>query len=383
MSIITENEQAKKQEILTSDIEKRKVSEHNDLITSIAKMDKTPLKIFELAVSYIDTKNPPEDNIVYLSKTELFSFFDVTDSAKHTRFKEAIEKMQQTAYFEIKEVVGKGYNLKRIVPIPMVEWNSYNDKVKIRFDIDIMPYLIDLGGTFTQYGISDIMKLNSKYSIILYKWLRMSYNQFEYYSSNGGRRDDQLKSYCNPSISVSELRELTDTVNDYSRFDNFESWILKKTLDEINKQTHLIVSYEKIKKGRSIDSIQFHIEEKNKPSEDNSYKLEDKAYQEDKAQKEQAEDQLAIEAMKSPYTKLLIENLLLTPFELTDTSILAGLQKNVYPQYEKLKELRGIGGVKNHLSYVASKREDYSKRNISKYLKKAIEQYLGTLGDFK
>ncbi|MCU5754570.1 replication initiation protein [Lactococcus lactis] len=52
----------------------RKVAEHNDLITSIAKMDKTPLKIFELAVSHIDTKEPPKDNVIYLSKRELFSF---------------------------------------------------------------------------------------------------------------------------------------------------------------------------------------------------------------------------------------------------------------------------------------------------------------------
>ena len=39
-----------KETIKIPEIEKRKVAEHNDLITSIAKMDKTPLKIFELAV---------------------------------------------------------------------------------------------------------------------------------------------------------------------------------------------------------------------------------------------------------------------------------------------------------------------------------------------
>ena len=45
------------------ELEDRKVVEHNDLITSIAKMDKTPLKIFELAASCIDTENPPKDNM--------------------------------------------------------------------------------------------------------------------------------------------------------------------------------------------------------------------------------------------------------------------------------------------------------------------------------
>lgn len=365
-----------------NEIEKRKVVEHNDLITSVAKMDKTPLKMFELAVSCIDTDNPPKDNTIYLSKTEMFTFFDVSDTNKHTRFKEAIEKMQKTAYFQIREVKNKGYEMTSIVPIPTVKWNSHNDEVMIEFNRNIMPYLIDLKQNFTQYALSDVMELNSKYSIIVYKWLCMSYNQYEHYKNKGGRREEQVENYRNPSISIKELRMLTDTVNEYPRFTNFESYVLKNSLKEINQHTHFEVVYEKVKKGRSIDSILFHITKK-KVAEDNRYKLEDNDYQEDKVKKEQAEDQLAIEAMKSPYTKLLIENLLLTPFELTDTSILAGLQKNVYPQYEKLKELRGIGGVKNHLSYVASKREDYSKRNISKYLKKAIEQYLGTLGDFK
>ncbi|MDT2832356.1 replication initiation protein, partial [Vagococcus carniphilus] len=70
-----------------NELTKRKVVEHNDLITSVAKMDKTPLKIFELAVSCIDTDNPPKDHTIYLSKKELFAFFDVSDNDKHSRFK--------------------------------------------------------------------------------------------------------------------------------------------------------------------------------------------------------------------------------------------------------------------------------------------------------
>ncbi len=36
-----------------------KVVQANDLITSVAKMEKIPLKIFELAVAQIDIENPP------------------------------------------------------------------------------------------------------------------------------------------------------------------------------------------------------------------------------------------------------------------------------------------------------------------------------------
>ncbi len=378
MSIITEIEKNKKQVLTLNDLEKRKVVEHNALIQSVAKMQKTALKMFELAVSCIDTENLPENNTVYLSKKELFSFFEVSSSSKHSQFKEAIELMQKQAYFKIKSNKALGIEYESIVPIPYVKWNDYNDEVLIRFSPEIMPYLINLKAEFTQYKISELQKLNSKYSLILYRWLSMQYNQYEHYSVKGGRRAEQVEAYRNPTITVKELRTITDTEKEYDRFFNFEKWILKEPVKEINAHTSFNVTYDKIKKGRSIDSIVFHIEKKRK-ADDNSYKLEDTAYQEDKARKAETEDKLAIEAMKSKYTTLLLENMLLSPFEMQDTKIMAGLQVHVYPLYDELKALRGLKGVKDHLSYVASKQEAYSKRNVAKYLKKAIEQYLPTV----
>ena len=378
MSSIPEKKENQKQVLTLNELSKRKVVEHNSLITSIAKMDKTPLKMFELAVSCINTEEPPKDNIVYLSKRDLFAFFNVSDNDKHSRFKQAVEKMQKQAFFQIKEEQGKGFKFKSIVPIPYVEWTDYNDEVKIEFHREIMPYLINLKKNFTQHALSDIAELNSKYSIILYRWLSMQYNQYEHYSVKGGRRAEQVEAYRNPSISIKELRIMTDTVNDYERFQSLETWILKKPLEEINAHTSFNVTYDKIKKGRSIDSIVFHIEKK-RCADDNSYKLNDKMYQAEQAKKEETEDRLAIEAMKNKYTKLLLDNMLLNSYEMTDTAIMAGLQQHVYPLYDELKDLHGMKAVQDHLSYVASKQEAYSKRNIAKYLKKAIEQYLPTV----
>ena len=378
MSIIAEKQKNQKQVLTVNDLEKRKVVEHNSLITSIAKMQKTALKMFELAVSCIDTENPPNDNIIYLSKKELFAFFDVSSASKHTRFKEAIELMQKQAFFQIKEVKDKGYEMTSIVPIPTVKWNSYNDDVMIQFNQFIMPYLIDLKAEFTQYKISELKELNSKYSIILYRWLSMNYNQYEHYSYKGGRREEQVETYRNPLITVKELREITDTVSLYQTFKDFDSYVLKNSLKEINAYTSFNVTYDKVKKGRSIDSIVFQIEKK-RQADDNSYKLEDQAYIEDKKAKEETEKDLYTEAMQSRYTTLLLENMLLSPFEMQDIKLMSGLQAHVYPLYDELKDLRGLNGVKDHLSYVSSKREEYSKRNVAKYLKKAIEQYLPTV----
>ena len=380
MPIISEKQNNQKQVLTLNELEKRKVVEHNSLITSIAKMDKTPLKMFELAVSCIDTEKPLEDNTVYLSKRDLFAFFKVSDNDKHSRFKEAVEKMQKQAFFKIKEKKEHRFEFENIVPIPYVKWTDYNDEVLIRFSPEIIPYLVNLKKNFTQHALSDIAELNSKYSIILYRWLSMNYNQYEHYSVKGGRRADQVESYRNPSISVKELRIMTDTINEYKDMNNFTKKVLNKPLEEMNAHTSFNVTYEKVKKGRSIDSIVFHITKKPVARND-FYKLEeqDPIYLQDKENKEQAEELLAGKALKSKYTKLLLDNMLLSPYEMTDTSLMAGLQAHVYPLYDELKELRGLNGVKEHLSYVASKQEAYSKRNVAKYLKKAIEQYLPTV----
>ena len=378
MSSIAKNEKNQKQAQPLNELSKRKVVEHNSLITSIAKMDKTPLKMFELAVSCINTEAPPKDHTVYLSKNELFSFFKVSDNDKHSRFKQAVENMQKQAFFKIKEKKEHGFEFENIVPIPYVKWADYHDEVTIRFSPEIMPYLINLKTNFTQYALLDLAELNSKYSIILYRWLSMNYNQYEHYSSKGGRREAQVESYRNPIISVKELREITDTVHEYKKFPDFSIWVLDKSFEEINAHTSFNVTYDKVKKGRSIDSIIFHITKKRR-ADDNTYKLEDKTHKEASAEKEQIEDILYLQAMESRYTRLLLEHFLVSPYELTDRSIMVGLQKNVYPKYDELKEIRGLDGVKKHLSYVRDKKEPYSKGNIAKYLKKAIEQYLPTV----
>ncbi|GLX33870.1 hypothetical protein Lmede01_18480 [Leuconostoc mesenteroides subsp. dextranicum] len=373
MSIIPESKTRQVQTL--NDLSKRKVVEHNSLITSIAKMDKTPLKMFELAVSLIDTDNPPQDQTVYLSKKELFAFFKVDDNDKHSRFKEVIEKMQKQAFFQIKKEQDKGFKFVSIVPIPYVEWTDYHDEVLIRFSPEIMPYLINLKTNFTQHALSDISELNSKYAVILYRWLSMNYNQYEHYSVKGGRREEQVENYRNPTIGMRDLREMTDTVKDYQRIDNFEKRVLKAGLDEINSYTSFNVTYEKVKKGRSIDSIVFHITKK-QVADDSSYKLGDRDYIDGKIRQEESENELVLQAMDSPYTKLLMEHFLLSYLDLMDKKILAGLQKIVYPLYDELKNLRGVNGVKEHLAYIRDKQDDYSKKNIAKYLKKSIEQYL-------
>lgn len=343
------------------ELEKKKVVEHNELIKSSAKMDVVPLKIFELAVSEIDTFNPPKDNTIYLSKKELFKFLDVDDSNKNYRFRQAISKMQKQAFFEIREEKGKGYVFRSIVPIPYVEWNSYSDSVKIRFDVEIMPYLTELKTNFTQFALTDIQGLKSKHGIIIYKWLNMNYNQFEYYRKKGNRDGQQLYNLCNPIIEVDELRWLTNTQKEYvGRFTNFEIYVIKKPIKEINKYTRFNVSYDKIREGRKITKIQFHISLKGEKTIENNSSKPKKVV-------------TLADAQQSPYSQLLIGAFLLQISDVQDEKLMLSLAAKVYPKYDEFVEKYSLDILKKHLEYV--KAHSTNIKDLVTYLDNALEDY--------
>lgn len=344
------------------ELEKKKIVEHNDLIMSSAKMDTVPLKFFELAVAEIDTFNPPKDNTIYLSKKDMFKFLNAKDNDKdkYYRFKQAISKMQKQAFFEIREEKGKGFVFRNIVPIPYVEWKSYSDEVKIRFDVEIMPYLTELKTNFTQFALTDIQGLNSKHSIIIYKWLNMNYNQFEYYKKNGNRDGQQLYKLCNPVIEVDELRWLTNTQKEYvGRFTNFELYVIKKPIKEINKYTRFNVTYDKIREGRKITKIQFHISLKGEKTIEDSSKSKKVV--------------TLANAQQSPYSQLLMGALLITFNDMQNETLMLSLAAKIYPKYDEFVEKYSLDILKKHLEYV--KAHSTNIKDLVTYLDNALDDY--------
>lgn len=366
---------------LPSSLDNQRVVQANDLISSVAKMDNIPLKIFELAVAQIQIDKPPKDNVVTLSKHLLFTFFSVNDSNKHNRFKKAIEKMQKQAYFLIEKKAGKGHNFESIVPIPYVNWNDYDDNVSVEFNHRIMPYIVELKEKFTQYAIKDIMYLDSKYSVTLYKIFSMNYNQFENYEHTLNRTKQQLDGYKNPTFSIEELRRITDTEESYQDFRNFDKRVLKQSLEQINQYTNFNVTYEKIKYGRSVQAVQFFIQKK-KVADNPFYKDEqqDVAYLENKESKEHKKKDDFLEVQKNLYTSMLLTNKLLDFSDvLLDMDLMLNLAHSVYGLYDELVELAGVEQLTLHLAYVYDKKLDYTKENKVKYLRKSIENYLKTI----
>lgn len=220
------------------------VVQSNDLITSDWKMDRTTLKLFEMAVAALDTSKENPSTDVILKKDDIFHMFNATDEDRYYRFERHVKKL-------LKQVVDLKLPNDRVgavVPVTFVSWGKKetDQRVVIRFNDVLMPQLVELKSRFTKYSISNLINLTSKYAIIIYKLAKM-----EYWKG----------SEC--TYSMKALREITDTVNLYSRFDNFEKKVLVQAMDEINNgHTDIVMSYEKIKEGRRVVAIRFHTRDR-------------------------------------------------------------------------------------------------------------------------
>ena len=103
----------------------------------------------------------------------------------------------------------------------------------------LKPYLIQLKGNFTAYQLSNIPKLNSKYSIRLYELLHQ-YRRF-------GRR-------------VFEMSDLQRKIgSEYEKYSHFKTRVLDATKADLEANSDLSFDYEEIKEGKKVARIEFFI----------------------------------------------------------------------------------------------------------------------------
>lgn len=353
------------------------IAQHNDLIESFPEMSKSCLKLFELMVSCLDSTK--EQREIKIRKDTIFKVIGKKSHRRNDKLRQVLKELQKSALFHLKSATPDSKE-SIISPISKTEWRERDGYIKVTFSPEILPYITLLKGRFTQYQLPNIVKLNSKHSIELYKLLIENNNLYEYYSSKGNRSHLQLYSYSNPTIPMSELRRITNTKEKYKEFASFRRFVLEKAIKEINNKTDIFVKYEKVNSGRRVTDIQFHIRKKSVDAhEENMKHIE--TVQQTKINRELENSKLLASAVKSNYTKLLLSDFLLTVDDLTNAAILIGLAKNVYPQYDIIKKYLGSNGVKQHIDYVKDHMEDSVRHtNIAKYLNKSVSRYISSRG---
>lgn len=222
-----------------------KVYKANRLIEARYSLSLNEQKLVLFAASRINNFIGKDFTILRMPVVEFFRNAGLEDTSKNHSYIKNVVKGLMGKQLEIEYVNG---DWELIQWVSRCKYESKNAIIEFEFSQALKPYLLELEENYRGYPLKEVMKLNSKYSIRLYELLI----QWEY------------TTHKSLNIELEELRKKMGVLNnEYERFTDFENRVIKTAVKELNKESNIFVNYEKIKKGRSIDSIKFKFEIKN------------------------------------------------------------------------------------------------------------------------
>jgi len=133
-----------------------------------------------------------------------------------------------------------------------------DDYVEIEFSIKLMDALNldkekNLSNGFTKNNLLITSRFKSKHTCAVYEYIAMLYCQMEYAKNKQKRPQKQI------NITVEKYREITNTVDKYSSFQNLYKRSIKVVEQEINNSADFDVKIELVKYKNTIQSINFYL----------------------------------------------------------------------------------------------------------------------------
>ena len=111
--------------------------------------------------------------------------------------------------------------------------------VIITWTDEVLRYISQLQSRFTTYKLRNIARLQSGHSIRLYELL-MRFN------ATNSR-----------VISLDDFRSALGLEDKYPQFKELNKFVIKQSVEELNQRSDLIITYETIKKGRTVAALAF------------------------------------------------------------------------------------------------------------------------------
>jgi hypothetical protein len=125
--------------------------------------------------------------------------------------------------------------------IPLMAYAKYRGEegaLRVRFNDEVMPYLLQLHQNFTKAQVVQLLKLKSPHSYRIY-WLLKEYATF-------GTR----------LLGVNELKSILNLDGQYKQFPLFRLRVLDRAQQELS-QTDLPFEYELLREGKAVTQIKF------------------------------------------------------------------------------------------------------------------------------
>lgn len=230
----------------------RFIVQHNSLVEARYRLSLQEKRV----ILWLLTQIKPEDKDFNLHKLEIVEFAKMTGLKSNNQY----SKLQEVTLNLMKRVIKidkpENKTILQIAWLSCAEYHLTKGYVDLGFDPRLRPYLLQLKSHFTKLTLSDMMQLNSIYSIRIYELLKQ-------YQSIGKRK-----------TSIQNLRECCGIdEQEYKKYNNFKKDVLERAKAEISAKTDIEIDYLEIKESRKIVSIEWIITKKDLEKEKHLEKI--------------------------------------------------------------------------------------------------------------
>ena len=212
----------------------------NTITQAFREMSIDEKRIIILASPLVRISNATEKTSIDITASEFARLSEIDTNSAYKQMKTASRKlMKRTFIYEDKD--GDDTEVQWVIRSKYA--NGY---ISMHFTDEVI-YLLQVFDSFnpyTKYLKDDVLSLKFNYSIDLYHLAK----KFE---AMGGF-----------SMSLDEYRQELGTPKSYARINNLKDNAVDVPIKEINEKTDLQITYENIKRGRTVTGLKFTVKAK-------------------------------------------------------------------------------------------------------------------------
>lgn len=197
-------------------------------------------------ILYAISRIKPTDEVFQEYTFSLSDFYTLCglESQSYTELKAILKGLRDRSWIAVTDDKGTESTVSWF---NKVRTNKREGRVTIRFDDDMMPYLLQLtkqNAFYTSYNLQYVLPMSSQFSPRLYEILK-SYqkNNREWF------------------FPLEELKRLLDCEN-YKRWPDFRRFALEPAVEEINQYTDINIAWDVEKEGKKVSRVIFYMAEK-------------------------------------------------------------------------------------------------------------------------
>jgi plasmid replication initiation protein len=216
------------------------ITKANALIEASYNLTLNEQRIILACAAKLDGRKPmPRDAVFVLSVEEFIDLFGSDPKNAYAEMEEAATKLYER---DIRRI--EGTTRKRLRWVYMAEYKKGEGKVRLGFSPEIAPYLTMLHKRFTSYKLEDVASLRSAYAIRLFEML-VQFSETGLFV-----------------ISVADFKLRLGLDEKYDRFSNLKARVIDPAVKDLVTKTSLDIVWQGIKKGKTVDRLEFRFSEK-------------------------------------------------------------------------------------------------------------------------